>query len=145
MYKNYQNSFRAVLLTASVFFLFLFNSCARKISFAQSSVVPAATGTVKIKKDNNNNYAISISISHLAPAERLQPPGKTYVAWMETDQNSTKNLGQFQSNGGFFSGALKASLVAVTTFRPARIFITSEMDPAVSYPHGQSVLTTTAL
>lgn len=134
-----------MLFTVLMSFLLIFSSCARKISFVQSSVVPAATGTVKIKKDKNNNYAISISILHLAPPENLQPPGKTYVAWMETEQNSTRNLGQFQSNSGFLSGTLKASLNAITTFRPGRIFITSEMDPAVSYPHGQPVLTTKAL
>ena len=31
-------------------------SCARKLTFLPSSETPAATGKVKIKKDNNNNY-----------------------------------------------------------------------------------------
>lgn len=37
------------------------SSCARKIAFNNSTVVPSATGNVKVKKDQNNNYSIDVS------------------------------------------------------------------------------------
>ena len=62
-------------------------SCASKFYFNQSSVVPAAEGMVKVKKDNNNNYSISVIVNHLAEPDRLQPPKKVYVVWMATNNN----------------------------------------------------------
>lgn len=122
--------------------LVLFSSCARKLHFAPSTVVPAAEGRVKYKKDNNGNYAIDVDIRNLADPRKLTPSKSTYVLWMETDQNSVKNLGQIVSSSGFFSSTLKASLEAVTPFKPRGFFITAENDPAVSYPSPQVVLRT---
>ncbi len=109
-------------------------SCARKISFENSPVVPAATGRVKIKKDKNNNYSIGVSVKNLAEAKRLDPPRDTYVVWIETDCDGTKNIGQMNSSSGFLSSKLKASLNAVSPFKPTRVFITAEDNAAVQYP-----------
>lgn len=136
---------RSIAFLASAFTLFILSACSPKINFMASSVVPAAKGTVKIKTNSNNNYAISISILHLADPERLQPPRKTYVAWIETEQNNTKNIGQFQSDNGMFSQTLKASLNTVSAFKPTKVFVTAEDDAAISYPTGQTVLTTASL
>ena len=43
-----------------------FESCANKITFLDSSVVPAAQGSIKIKKDKNNNYNIQLNLTSLA-------------------------------------------------------------------------------
>jgi len=53
----------ALLLTVS--------SCARKAVFQTSTVVPAARGSVKVKKDNNNNHLISVIVIDLAEPDRL--------------------------------------------------------------------------
>lgn len=58
-----RNSLLAVFV---VVMLFTLTSCARKISFQTSSVVPAANGMVKVKMNNNNNYGIKISLANLA-------------------------------------------------------------------------------
>ncbi|KAF0238679.1 MAG: hypothetical protein FD181_891 [Prolixibacteraceae bacterium] len=52
--------------------VFLIASCATNASFLNSSVVPAATGNVEVKKDINKNYAIKVEIDDLAAVERLQ-------------------------------------------------------------------------
>ncbi|MGZ3846623.1 MAG: hypothetical protein ACXVLT_10130 [Flavisolibacter sp.] len=127
---------------ASVLLLFYFNSCARKINFQGSSIVPAARGDVKIKKDNNNNYSIQIALSNLAEPKRLQPPKATYVVWMETDDNTTKNVGQINSSTGFLSGKLKASFGTVSATKPTRIFLTAEDDAGIQFPGSEVILTT---
>lgn len=118
------------------------NSCSKKIAFLTSSVVPAARGTVKIKKDNNNNYDINIDLFNLAESKRLEPPKQAYVIWMETSENLMKNIGQINSSTGFLSQKLKANFNTVSSAKPVRIFITAEDDAAVQYPGMQVVLST---
>jgi hypothetical protein len=127
---------------AAAMMLFFFSSCARKISFQTSTVVPAAEGTVKVKNDKNDNYRISLAISNLAEPKRLQPAKNTYVIWMDTDNNRIKNIGQINTSTGFLSSKLKASFETVSSFKPIKIFITAEDDAAIQYPGMQVVLST---
>jgi hypothetical protein len=127
------------------FFILLFESCARKISFMTSPVVPAAEGTVKLKKDNNNNYNVSLEVMRLAEPERLQPPKDNYVVWMNTEQNGTQNIGKLETSSGLLSKTLRSSLETVTPFKPSDFFITAEDDAAVQYPSGQVVLRTKSI
>lgn len=122
--------------------LLSFNSCATKAKFVTSTVVPAARGDVKVKKNNNNNYAIEIEISNLAEVERLQPQKQVYVVWLITEQDETKNLGQIVSASSTFSDNLKASFKAVSVNKPTKIFITAENNGIAVYPGGQVILTT---
>ena len=122
--------------------IFSFSACAKKISFQTSSVVPAARGSVKVKKDNNSNYRIQIKLFNLAEVKRLDPPKQAYVVWMESDQQAVKNMGQINSSNSMLSKTLKASFETVTAFKPIKIFITAEDDAAVLYPGMQLVLST---
>lgn len=134
-----RNIILSILATIAIFSI---ASCARKITFLTSSVVPAARGTIKVKKDHNNNYHIQILLSNLAQPSRLQPPKQTYVAWMVTNQGITKNIGQINSSTGRFSKKLKASLETVSSFKPTKIFITAEDDPKIQFPGTQVILST---
>jgi hypothetical protein len=84
-------------------------SCAKKINFQTSPAVPAARGTVKVEKDNNQNYVINIDIFNLAEAKRLSTNEQTYVVWMESGSQAVKKLGQINSSTKMFSKKLKAS------------------------------------
>ncbi len=121
---------------------FVFSSCAKKIMFNSSAVVPAARGEVKVKKDGNSNYVIELDVKNLADSKKLTPPKETYVVWIETDNNGTKNIGQINSSSGLLSSALKASLKAVSSFRPSAVFITAEDNADMQYPGGTVVLRT---
>ena len=125
----------------------LLASCAaeREIKFDNSSVVPAAEGTVKLKKDDNNNHAIKIDIKHLAEPSRLQPARSVYVAWIETAGKGPQNIGQLTTSSGMITNTLKASLDAVSPFRPTRIFITAEDQANIESPSAYVILNTTAL
>ena len=113
-----------------------FGACSKKVVFLPSSVVPAAEGYVQVKKDGNENYAITVKVSNLAEVDKMQPPKKTYVIWMETDRGLTRNIGQVVS-----SRNLNANFETVTSFRPVKIFLTAEDNENVQYP-GNVVLTT---
>jgi cell division protein FtsL len=117
--------------------LFVFSSCAKKITFLTSSVVPAAEGQITVKNDKNNNYNIQMQITNLADIERLQPAKKSYVVWMETMDNLPKNIGRISS-----SKKLKVEFKTVSPMRPTKIFITAEEDETSQYPGSMVVLTT---
>ena len=78
-----------------------FTSCAKKVSFLNSSIVPSATGYIKVKKDNNKNYIIKVEVSDLAEVDRVKSSQTTYVVWMETDEGNAENLGQLKSSRSF--------------------------------------------
>jgi hypothetical protein len=134
-----RNILRGIFAMILIFSLF---SCATSVSFLNSAVVPAARGSVKIKTDNNKNYVIQITLSDLAEASRLQPAKLTYIVWMITDRDLTKNIGQLNSSKGFMSKQLKGSFKTVSSDKPVKIFITAEDDAAVQYPGTQVVLST---
>ncbi len=121
---------------------FLLLSCSKKMMFASSSVVPAAEGSVKYKKDKNNNYHIDLKVLHLANSNQLTPARSTYVVWMETQNNGVKNLGQLKSSGSLLSSTLKGSLSAVTPFELKSFFVTAEDNSNISYPGTEVVLKT---
>jgi hypothetical protein len=117
-------------------------SCSKKTNFLTSPVVPAARGYVKINNDKNKNYVIQVQIVDLAEVQRLQPPKQTYVIWMVTEEDLTKNIGQIKSSTGMLSKQLKASFESVSSFKPTKIFITAEDDPGIQFPGTQVVLST---
>ncbi|WP_044172040.1 hypothetical protein [Flectobacillus major] len=119
-----------------------FSACSKKITFLTSAVVPAARGDIKVTRDGNKNYVIHINIDDLAEVSRLTPPKQTYVVWMVTDQNYTKNLGQVNSNSKMLSSQLKASFETVSSFKPIKIFITAEDNASIQYPGNVIVLST---
>ena len=132
-------SFPYVLMFCLIFTL---ASCAKNIRFNVSSVVPAAEGTVKITKDQNENLMFVMSVKNLAEPARLTPPKATYVLWMQTKQDGIKNLGQVVTSTGYFSSTRKATLTAISQYQPVRFFITAEDKAAVQYPSSFMVLTT---
>jgi len=138
------NSFASKIFISVFAALFLFssNSFGKKVRFSTSSVVPAARGYVKITRDNNQNYIITIEVSNMAEVGRLQPPKLTYIVWMVSNEASTMNMGQIKSSTTFLTKKLKASFETATPYKPTQIFITAEDDPSYQIPGTQIVLTT---
>ena len=126
----------------TVITLLSFISCTKKINFLNSSVVPAARGYVEVKNDKNKNYVIQIHLTNLAEVQRLEPSRQTYIVWMATDNEGTKNIGQIKSATSMMSKQLKASFETVSAFKPTKIFITAEDNADIQYPGSQVVLST---
>jgi len=131
-----------ILMLLSVSVSFLMTSCSSKSAFQTSSIIPAARGYVHVKQDRDQNYIIEVKLDYLSEAERLDPPKKTYVIWMESSNNGTRNIGQINSSTGFMSNNLKADFQTSSSYKPERIYITAEDDGTVSYPGPIIVLTT---
>jgi hypothetical protein len=123
--------------------IFLLPSCARKILFQNSSIVPAAEGYVKIKKDNNKNFIIDLNVKNLAEPNRLTPPKQWYMVWMQTEQNGIKAIGQLKTSSGILSSALKSDLKTSSPYKPIAFFITAEDDNAPQFPSSFVVLRST--
>lgn len=132
----------AKILSFVTLVLLVSSSCANKIKFLTSPVVPAVRGNANVKMDGNKNHTIEISLSNLAEPDRLNPPKKMYMVWMETDQGITKNIGQIMTENGTFSKSLKSNFKTVTSFTPVKIFITAENDANVQTPNWEVILTT---
>lgn len=122
--------------------LLLAVSCTQKINFAVSSVVPAARGYVKIKKDNNQNYHLHVHVTQLAEVSRLQQEQQTYVVWMAAGANEVRNIGKISSDQSVFGGKLKAIFETVSAIKPTKIFITAEENALTQQPSGVLILTT---
>jgi hypothetical protein len=130
------------LLWLSFLVVVLLTSCTRKINFSNSTVVPAARGTVEIKKDRNNNYSIDIDIKHLAEPDRLPRPRKLYVVWIESAENGLQNIGELKPSTGLLTGSLRASMKAISPFKPTRVIITAEDRANIQSPGNYVVLNT---
>jgi hypothetical protein len=96
-----------------------------------------------VKKDDNNNYAVSIKVNHLAEPNRLPQPQNVYVVWAESP-NGPQNLGQLKTETGFISGKLKAELETVTPYKPSRIFITAENSATTQSPGSYMIMNTSS-
>lgn len=116
----------------------MLGACTPNLNFVPSSVVPAASGKAQVKRDKNQNYVVKVNVRNLAPADRLSPPGRTYVVWSESDRNTIKKLGLLEPR----SKNLTASLTTSTVADPNRIFVTAENSPEIQYPGGTEVLAT---
>lgn len=117
------------------------SACSSKVTFPNSSVVPAANGWAQVKS-TDTNYAVKIRIANLAPPERLSPPQNNYIVWVDTEANGIRRLGSIQSSRGFLSKAYKASLDATIPYKPTRIIITAESESDPLYPGMTTVLHT---
>jgi hypothetical protein len=109
-------------------------SCATTVKFPVSNKVPAAKITAKVKHDKNKNYLIEITALNLASPDRLNPPENSYVVWLVTENNGTKNIGQMINKN-----AEKAILKATSPFEPKEIFITAENQGNISNPSGLEI------
>jgi hypothetical protein len=136
MRKNFFTVFSMLAL------MFIVASCSTSQSFLNSSVVPGATGKVKVKQDGNQNYVINLEVKDIAAVEKLQTSKQMYVAWMQTENGNFENLGQLNTSTGFMSKQRTASLETVSSFKPVRFFITAENEKNVRYPDQVTILTT---
>ena len=114
--------------------------CSTKITFPVSNIVPAAEPVAKISKNKIGGYDINLDINNLALPERLSPPKKYYMVWIETQSEGISKLGEIANNRGLFSNRGRASFEAETMYRPTLIIVTAENNLDITYPGSQIIL-----
>jgi hypothetical protein len=120
----------------------LLASCAKTVTFNQSTTVPGAHGGVRIKKDKNDNYNVDVHVRNLPNPDDLHPPKRSYVVWLETNDNRSLNIGNVNISRGLFSKKRKGKLETTSSFKPVRIFITPEDEKSPKIPGAEAVLST---
>lgn len=100
-------------------------SCATKIDFPISKIVPGAEITAKVKTDKNDIYKINLKAENLTSPNRLNPPKNFYVVWAETTNGMIK-LGKLNTSSSLISSRMKGSLEATSAFKPLKIIISAE-------------------
>lgn len=102
-----------------------------------SNIVPAASGNVKVQKDDNGNEKLDIKVSNLADPTRLVPPEQVYVVWVRPSGGDAVKQGALSVDN-----SLDGELKVVTTSRNFDVFVTAEPSAGVSMPSGPEVLHT---
>jgi hypothetical protein len=114
-----------------------FASCSQKLTFLTSSLVPAAHGSIKVVKESNKNYNITLNVTNLAEVDRLDPPRLFYMVWMVDNKGTTKKIGLINSDD-----RLDSSIETISLFKPVSFLITAEIDETIHDPGTQVVLST---
>ena len=101
--------------------------------------MPAAEGTVSVRKDSNQNTDLTIEVKHLAPADRLAVGASTYVVWLAPQGGTKKpqNLGSLAVNKN-----LNGKLTIITPHQSFDLFVTAEPSVNTPQPTGERVLWT---
>lgn len=142
MQKNKNNWGLINLFITALAITMILGSCAKVVKFKKSSALSKATGYVKIKKDENKHYSISIKLSNLVDPQELYPDKRAYIVWIETEMGGVKNIGQLQQSKNPFTNSLDGRLNTATPFKPLRLFITAENKVSLDNPGNQTVLQT---
>lgn len=101
-----------------------------------ASVVPAASGTVRVQKDKNNgNMQLDIKVKSLAKPANLTPPESMYVVWIRPNGGQAQKAGVLSVDNN-----LAGELNAITTAKSFDVFITAEQSEGVSTPSGTEIL-----
>ena len=108
-------------------------ACTTKAVFKVSKITPAAEGEVRVKEMKNGNYAITVDIQNLAPAEKLSPSRKYYVVWNKSSEG-TFNIGQLAME------EMTGHLESQSIYEPVRIIISAENDLKETKPGKVKVL-----
>jgi hypothetical protein len=108
---------------------------ARDDHMVNSSIVPAAQGTVHTDTDRNGNTSIELEVHRLAKPTSLQPAYSHYVVWVQPPGESPIDVGELRVNDD-----LNGSLKTTTPHKKFDIFATAENDPRPAAPSGPEVM-----
>jgi|SRR5579875_1623671 len=99
--------------------------------------VPAAHGSVIVKKDTkNHNVDLTVKVRDLAKPATLTPPEDVYIVWVEPRDAPPQKEGAIEVSGN----SLQGQLTATTTARQFKLVITAEKSLSANQPSSRQVL-----
>ena len=107
----------------------------KKFTFTNSSLNPAAAGTIDVGTDQNGNNAFTIRAYHLAEPGQLTPAKSVYVVWVQRNGEAAQNLGQLTVNHD-----LEGTFDGKTPDKDFDVFITAEDSAKAETPSSMEVL-----
>jgi hypothetical protein len=123
-------SLLCLLITVAAAVLF-----ARDDHMINSTLVPAAIGTIHTDNDPNGNTGVKISVHHLANPHELSPGYSSYIVWIRPRDQQAVNAGELRVNDN-----LEGSLQTTTPNKDFDVFVTAENNPRADTPTGPEVL-----
>jgi hypothetical protein len=102
-----------------------------------SSEIPAAEGSVRLKHTKNGNVEIKLTVKHLAPAGRITPGANVFVVWARGLEPGAEaqNLGALKTDKN-----LNGKLTAGTAMASFDLFITCEQSQTATFPAAPELL-----
>ena len=126
---------KSALVIVLLLFIWPFSS-GKLYHMKGSNSVPAASGTVKAKKNNDNgNTRLNIKVHNLAKPSSLNPSENVYVVWIRTNDGTTQKKGAIRLNNNL-DGQLKVATVS----KSFDVLVTGEQSTSVTEPTGPEVL-----
>lgn len=113
-----------------------FGSSGKKYQMQANQSVPAAHGTVTVKRDKNNRDTnLDVKVSNLAAPSSLTPSASVYIVWVKTNGNLAEKKGAIGIDKD-----LNGETNVVTTAKNFEVLITGEPGESVTEPSGPEVL-----
>jgi hypothetical protein len=113
-----------------------FGSSGKAFQMQANNIVPAANGTVTVKRDKDDRDSkIDVKVNNLAAPTSLAPSESVYIVWVKPNGDPPEKKGAL-GLGKNLSGELHV----VTTAKDFEVFITGEPGESVTQPSGPEVL-----
>ena len=107
----------------------------QRISLRPSESTPGAQGHVKVVETDDKNNELAIEVSHLPPANRLDPQKSKYMVWIDPGDGRTIPLGQLELDKN-----QSAEATLTTPFETFELIVTAEPPGAPDQPSDAVVL-----
>ncbi|MES2219698.1 MAG: hypothetical protein V4587_01880 [Acidobacteriota bacterium] len=125
------NSVFAMIVFAALIWPF---GSGKEFQMQANNSVPAANGTVNVKRDNDNTK-LDIKVNNLASPSSLSPSESVYIVWVKPTGDPAEKKGAIGLDNN-----LKGELNVVTTAKDFEVFVTGEPGVSVTEPSGPEVL-----
>ena len=127
---------RIDIIAAAAVLMGTLAACASGPRLASAPALAKAKGSVAFEKTEDRGTEIILRVKNLAEPEGLNPPGYSYVAWVQSDRESpAHNVGALAVDDD-----LSGELNTVTPLRDFELFVTVEPASDVAQPTGPPLL-----
>ena len=100
-----------------------------------SNIVPAAEGIVTAKSGDNDNTIVTVSVKHLAPAQKIFSGATNYIVWIQPEgSDNYQNVGALQVDKD-----LAGKHTTTIPYKNFIVLVTPEMSSMTQSPSGPTV------